>query len=713
MPVVFSNPALLLGALAGAVPVIIHFLSLRKVRRQQFSDLRFLTEVQARQARSLGVRRWILLLLRVLAILLIVLAVSGPHWGGLVAGSGGSTSLLFVLDTSASMNTQGENGTRLDEALNACRSMMESVPDRTTIQVIASGSRTRTLFGDWIPAGAGAVRGLSLVQPSDGAFDPVAVARLASREVARAPSAQVQMIWISDLQVHEFSELLESALADMEGIGRLQHLVRPVGEFTPGGGVLAVDLPRRAVHQGENVNISALVITQHDEEAFVLELDGRPVAETVVTESTSEPRRILFPVAVPGPGLHRGTVRKATDQFAGDDQRPFVLEVPSSLEVLIVHGRDRSVDGPGGRGGWRYLAQALAPGGEPELLRVRSVESTSLTTGDLAASQVVFFVDPDPLGRRVLEGTASWLKTGGAACFLLGEPVQGSYYANTLLPALGLSGELEDSAATASSGQEQRPRIIDPGHPVFAGLGEDALGTVGDVIWQRWFRLGGDELGVLVELTDSSPLVATADLEDGKLVIMPWHLSPASNGLVTSPMALPFFQRLTLWLGGRAGLAAGVNQEVGQQARVFPVAHQGDERLERSEDLGIRTEGPDDGTLAELVWKNGKPVLVGPVVDRAGFTVFLAANDTVGLVAAAVPRGESETRLYTTGQWEEAMARRGLVLAATMTPEAGDDLAGLLSGRPLAPWLFLLAFLVLLIESYVGRGATSRNAISG
>ena len=44
-------------------------------------------------------------------------------------------------------------------------------------------------------------------------------------------------------------------------------------------------------------------------------------------------------------------------------------------------------------------------------------------------SQVVFFVDPDPLGRRALEGTLAWLNSGGAAAFLLGETLQGSYYA--------------------------------------------------------------------------------------------------------------------------------------------------------------------------------------------------------------------------------------------------------------------------------------------
>ena len=79
MPLSFMNPSLLFGAAAAALPIIIHFLSRRRVRRLPFSDLRFLDEVQSRQARSLGIRRWLLLLLRVLAILLVALAAAGPR----------------------------------------------------------------------------------------------------------------------------------------------------------------------------------------------------------------------------------------------------------------------------------------------------------------------------------------------------------------------------------------------------------------------------------------------------------------------------------------------------------------------------------------------------------------------------------------------------------------------------------------------------------
>lgn len=713
MPLVFTNPALLLGALTGVLPVIIHFLSRRRVQRRKFSDLRFLDEVQARQARSLGIRRWLLLLLRVLAILLVALAIAGPRWGGLVAAGSGQRSVLFVIDTSASMDTQQEDGTRLDEALAACAAMMASLSQRTTVQVIVAGSRTEPLFADWLPVGAGARQGLALVRQTDGLFDPAAVLREAAVQVARAPAAQVEMVWISDLQTPAEGRENETAARTLAEAGTVRHLVRRVGEPVPGGGVLGIDLPRRAVHEGEGVVLEATVTSRFDDETFVLELDGRPVAEAVVPRATASPTVATFALPVPGPGLHRGWVRRESDLFPGDDKRPFVLEVPGELDVLVAHGRDRSVDGIDGRGGWRFLAQALAPGGQEGLFRVTSLATDNLATGELSRYQVVVIVDPDPLGRRAQEGLLAWVAGGGSLLLLLGEPAQAGYYAGTLLPAVGLPGSAVYQGGDVRSPLQGRARILDPSHPVFHGLGSEALATLEDVPWQRWFRLEEGPGRVLMTLTDDSPLLIETNLEAGRVAILSCDLVRSGSSLATSPMALPFFQRLCFWLAGTGGRQAAVNTEAGHRAQVVPLQSEARDFLERSEELRILDSGDDAARPANLVWRGDTPYLVGDVIERAGFTVFLAGSDTVGLVAAAVPAAESTLDLLSDSQWGQLLAEWGLSLAADVPATRGDDLAAILSGRDLAPWFFFLAFCLLLLELWVGRGTTVPGAISG
>ncbi len=164
MPLSFLNPGLLFGLLAAALPVIIHFLSRRRTRRVAFSDLRFLQEEESHQARRRGVQRWLLLLLRVLIVALLALAAARPHWGGLPGGGG--RSVLFVLDASASMQAQQENGrTRFAAAVDLAGEMAASLPEGSSVHALLAGAVPRPLFAAWLPAGAPARTALTAAAP--------------------------------------------------------------------------------------------------------------------------------------------------------------------------------------------------------------------------------------------------------------------------------------------------------------------------------------------------------------------------------------------------------------------------------------------------------------------------------------------------------------------------------------------------------------------
>jgi hypothetical protein len=701
MPLSFLNPALLFGTAAAALPIIIHFLSRRRVQRRKFSDLRFLDEVQSRQARSLGIRRWLLLLLRVLAILLVALAAAGPRWGG-VGNSSGDRSVLFIIDTSASMGTQMDEGTRLDEALRACEEMIRALPGGAAVQIITAGSRTAPLFGDWLPAGAGAVSGLSVVRLTDGPFDLPAVLREATRVVARAPGSPVEVVMLSDLQVTDQDMRLGPAAVRLNEAGATRFLVRRIGREVPGGGILSIDLPARAVRPGENITLRARVLPAYDEQVFSLELDGKPVAEAVTSGVGAGPVDIDFPVTVPAVGLHRGVVRKESDAFPGDDSRPLVLAVPEAVSVLLIHGPDRPVDAVAGRGGWRYLSQALAPGDGPSPFRVRAIPGSDLTTGAMSASDLLIFVNPEPLGRRALESLLGWLDQGGAAMFLVGDPAQSGYLSRTILPGLGLPVSVEYQS---DPGRGQHVRVIDPQHPVFAGLDAEAVATFEEIAWRRWFRLAEGDGAVLLTLTGEDPVLIEGTLGEGKFAVLPFDLMPQGSDLAASPMALPFFQRLTSWLARPGRLSAAVNTEVGTEAVVRPLQPESGSSIEKAENLRvIDPEGRASG-LAALAWQAGVPLLRGGTIVRAGFVTFLAGDDTLGVVAAGIPAAESTLELSLVRDWRKMMEELDLDVVGDLTDQAPADFMAALGGRDAAPWLLGLALLLLLVEVWVGRGA--------
>ncbi len=704
MPLSFLNPSLLFGTAAAALPIIIHFLSRRRVQRMPFSDLRFLDEVQSRQARSLGIRRWLLLLLRVLAILLVALAAAGPRYGG-VGNASGDRSVLFVIDTSASMGTQMEQGTRLEAALVACEEMIRALPGGAAVQIITAGARTAPLFGDWLPAGAGAVGGLSLVQPTDGPWDFAAVMREAARVVARAPGTPVEVVVLSDLQVSGHDMKLEPAAARLNDAGATRFLVRKVGDEVPGGGILSVELPARAVRPGENITFTARVLPEYDEQVFSLEIDGRPVAEAVTGRGGEGPVGVEFPVTVPPVGLHRGVVRKESDAFAGDDSRPFILGVPDAVSVLLVHGADRPTDVVAGRGGWRYLAQALAPGDGPSAFRVKPVVGADLTTGDISASDLVVFVNPEPLGRRALEGLLAWLDQGGAALFLLGDPTLSGYLSRTILPGLGLPSPVEFQSI---GGAGQHVRVIDSTHPIFAGLDPEAVRTFEEVSWRRWFRLVEGDGTVLLTLTGEDPVLIEGSRGEGKFAVLPFDLLPQGSDLAASPMALPFFQRLVSWLARPGRLSAAVNMEVGQEAVIRPLPSESGSAMEKAENLLVT--GPVDGEVgaATLDWRGGVPLLRGGTIAQAGFITFLAGSDTLGVAAAGIPSSESTLELQDVHDWRNMMQEIDLDVVGDLTDQVPSDFMASLGGRDIAPWLLGCALVLLMIEVWLGRGARTR-----
>lgn len=123
---VFLNPAVLFGLLAASIPVVIHLLNLRKLKKIEFSTLAFLKELQKTKIRKIKLKQWILLALRILIILLLVAAFARPTIKSFSIGgtaSAAKTSAVIILDDTYSMSVVTDGGSyfnRANKQLNLC-----------------------------------------------------------------------------------------------------------------------------------------------------------------------------------------------------------------------------------------------------------------------------------------------------------------------------------------------------------------------------------------------------------------------------------------------------------------------------------------------------------------------------------------------------------------------------------------------------------------
>lgn len=733
-PITFLHPGLLAGAAAALVPIVLHLWQRRRPRRVPFSDLRFLEAGHARRARRLGLRQWLLLLLRVLAILCVTVAAARPRLAGPAPAPGGAVSLLLILDASASMQTQEEGGTRFTRAAQRGAELAAALPAGSEVQALLAGPTAVPLLAAWSPAGAPVGAALAAAAPTDGALDLAGALREAVRWCETARHRPATVVLVSDLQ-------RSTAWPDSAALAPLGRafaapdgpalLLQRIGEPSPNGGVLAVAPPARAVRPGETVVLAAEVRGDGPREPFLLEIDGQRVAEALPAAGAGGLGRVEFTLTAPAPGWHRGRVSKRSDRLPADDDFPFVLRVHDRLAVLLAHGADRGE--PAGRGGWRFLARALDPGpangdaardGGP-LFAVRDLPADRVTEGDLAAADVLLLVDPEPPGRARRAELQAWLARGGGAALFLGDPTLAEAWTGEPLAGLGLPPALAWTARPDGSGE--RSRLLDPEHPLFRGLEAEPLATLREVRWQRWFTVADDSLPAPWALAGGAPLLLEARPGGGLAALFPFHLQLAATDLPLSPMFLPLAQRLAAWLAGRGagepGVAVGTAPGLRPDRRAVAAGALADASALRVS-LPVPAGGPagagagqaggaDQVGRAELAgraaaparleWRAGAPWLDGPASPYRGFYVFTAGRDTLGLVAAATPAAEGDPRLWETAELRARLGAAGLP-ARDLGGGAAGGTAGGLVGRELTALFLALALGLLLAELALGRG---------
>ena len=104
-------PAMAWWGLAAGVPILIHLLSRRRYRRVPWAAMDFLERAFKKTRRRLKLENLLLLLLRVLAVLLLALALADPRVAGskLFGGvAGGASNVILIMDDSFSTDVRDD-----------------------------------------------------------------------------------------------------------------------------------------------------------------------------------------------------------------------------------------------------------------------------------------------------------------------------------------------------------------------------------------------------------------------------------------------------------------------------------------------------------------------------------------------------------------------------------------------------------------------------
>lgn len=111
----FFNPSILLALLALLIPIIVHLFKLRKFKKENFTNVAFLKKVEIESRKSAQLKKWLVLLSRLLLFASLIFAFAKPYIP-IQSEVNEDTQLVVYIDNSFSMQAIGKQGTLLEEA---------------------------------------------------------------------------------------------------------------------------------------------------------------------------------------------------------------------------------------------------------------------------------------------------------------------------------------------------------------------------------------------------------------------------------------------------------------------------------------------------------------------------------------------------------------------------------------------------------------------
>lgn len=723
--IVFLNAALAGGLLAIAGPVIVHIAHRRKVKRLEWGAMRFLMAMLHKSRHRLFLEEWLLLLVRMAALLFLVLALMRPavQPGALGLQQGvvqrtGRVAAILLFDDSVSSGA-GRTRSSMEEMQDLACAYLDTLEDGDEISLLRLselGEEMADPFFDRDRAKA-MVRA---THPSGVLSDIPALIEKGLLQLTRHLNPSAELVLVTDGQADGWKtdsrqrwvklrrRLLSSENNDQDD-GADPRLIVLSPAPRPGQvntAIVGFEMDRVLLAAGESADVRVRLWRRGGQAAtglsLRLQVDGRTVRERLVdmpSAAEGGEREVSFDMRFEDPGSHviEAVLVGARDALPVDDRRALAVEVFDSVSVLLVESTPR--EGLEGRLG--FLRLALAPehdndNGEKGFFSVSQVAAADLGQTDLTEYRTIVLGDVLALDDAAVAALEQYIAAGGGVLVAVG-PGTDMELVNRFWARRGDGFLPCPLLPPPDSAGELKPATVDLGHPALRAFAFGAGDVWAGCVIRNYYRLdttqvAHGELDILIKLENGDPLVVERRRGLGRVALIVTGLDMRWNDLATQPAYVPLVRGLVGYLGSQ--VLPPRNLQAGQ-----PITH-----LARIQADRVRLETPG-GKVEDLergLWEGRLAVVSSPLTAPGAYRLFTDGEEPDVYYAVQTAAQES----YLTPLSEQG---RDLALAGIEYAWLNDASAVTSSVDPARQkteawrWLLCMVLAALLVETLLTR----------
>lgn len=546
----------LAAAAAVAVPILIHLLLRPRARPVQIGTIRFLKLVLRDSTRRRKLRRWLLLALRSLAILLLALLFARPYWSR-SAHEGRQREVILLIDQSASMGTTQSGQTFFTRAQEAAAKILKEQPEETALHLAYFDSQ-------------------GVVSTEDNALDRTRLAGYAGTDYGLAlrwardllvlsPRPHKKLFLVTDLQRSGLRPTLVEGFPSEVPVEVIEIGKAPITNFA----VELAEATQTMIRPGEAIQVSARAVNAGPFPARNIQvrlvLEGpfeKPKQEQVqtLTLPPASHQLVQFAPPIQKPGLYKGYVEVVgEDDFPLDNRRWLAFEARTPDRLLLVDGQ------PGNTvyaNETYYLEAALrlrlpdkgAPLTPYEPERLAWNEGAHLP--ELKPYRVVALCNVASLSEDEVGRLRGFVSGGGRLLIFTGNHVRAAGYAALhqagLLPA-AIAETQANAESTLVAGLDLfRFATWDKDHPIFRPLSDPQHGDLRRIGFRKITPFKPDPGAKVLAATEAGhPLVVEGRLEQGVILLIATAADRDWSDWPQSRLYVPLIHQIMGYLTGR------------------------------------------------------------------------------------------------------------------------------------------------------------------
>jgi hypothetical protein len=340
----FLNPLFLIAAISVAVPLLIYLLNIRKPKKVKFSTLAFFDSLKTTSMKRIKIKRWLLLLIRSLAIVALVIAASRPFLPPDIGWTSNNQPKIIgiVIDNSPSMNRVDRNGPYIDQAKELAGEILSLAGDNDRIVLEVTNGSPLSIPPIAVNAALNRIDRINTINSGSYTGERI-LSTSETLEDEREPNKV--LYFISDAQQSQIEQM--NAVDEQAEISGLQVLTVGSGT-TVNIAVRDVEIEYGGINQPGNIQLRTVLQNGGQEigrnQLFNIYKEGELIYQQSFDLEPSEQLETTYDVPVSGQDSIRLELEVEGDELSFDNRYYAAIQLPEEKQLIVLNEGERSGD---------------------------------------------------------------------------------------------------------------------------------------------------------------------------------------------------------------------------------------------------------------------------------------------------------------------------------------------------------------------------------